>query len=162
MPTEKLLKQGTAIVLRASGGNVVFTPQNNANNVARMSASIDLGARFADRYNVELQSKLQSAPTAGLGIEVYWATSKDNSVWPGKVTGTDGAYPATIDDNKKQLTLLGNLTCHNTTDAQIDTVALAPLGQYGVIVWVNKTGQTLTDVAADHIVTLTPIIDELQ
>lgn len=162
MPNEILDKQGTAIVIRESGGTVVFTPKNIANNVGRMSASIDLGATFAGRYAVELQSKLQVAPTAGLGIEAYWATSKDNSIWPGKVTGSDGAYPATVDDNKKQLTLLGSLICHNTTDAQIKTLGLRPLGRYGVIVWINKTGQTLTNVAADHIVTLTPIIDEIQ
>lgn len=162
MANEVLNKQGTAIVVKESGGNVVFTPKNIANNTGRMSASIDLGATFAGRYAVECQSKLASAPTAGLTIEVYWATSKDDSVWPGKVTGTDAAYPATVDDNKKQLALLGSLTCHNTTDAQIKTLGLRPIGRYGVIVWINKTGQTLTNVAADHIVTLTPIIDEIQ
>ncbi len=162
MPNQVLAEQGTAIVIKASGGTVVFTPQNIANNAARMSASIDLGALFAPVYAVEIQSKLQSAPDAGLTIEVYWATSKDNSVWPGKVTGSDGAYPATIDDNKKQLQALLPLVCHNTTGAQIQVRGLRPLGRYGVIVWVNKTGQTLTNVAADHIVTLTPIIDEIQ
>lgn len=162
MPNEILEKQGTAIAIKESGGTVVFTPKNIANNTGRMSASIDLGAKFADRYAVECQSKLQVAPTAGLGIEVHWATSKDNAVWPGKVTGSDAAYPATIDDNKKQLGQLGSLTCHNTTDAQIKTLGLRPIGRYGVIVWINKTGQALTNVAADHIVTLTPIIDEIQ
>lgn len=162
MANEVLDKQGTAIVIKESGGNVVFTPKGLTNNNARMSASIDLGAKFAPRYAVELQSKLGSAPTAGLTIEVYWATSKDDSVWPGKTTGSDGAYPATIDDNKKQLQALLPLVCHNTTDAQIQVRGLRPLGRYGVIVWVNKTGQTLTNVAADHIVTLTPIIDEIQ
>ena len=162
MANEVLNKQGTAIVIKESAGDVVFTPKNIANNTGRMSASIDLGAKFAGRYAVECQSKLQVAPDAGLGIEIYWATSKDDGVWPGKVTGSDGAYPSTVDDNKKQLTLLGSLTCHNTTDAQIKILGLRPISRYGVIVWVNKTAQTLTNTAADHIVTLTPIIDEIQ
>ena len=162
MANKILNGQDTAIVIKESGGDVTFTPKNIANNTGWMSDSIDLGENFADRYAVELQSELQVAPDAGLGIEVYWATSKDDSVWPGKVTGSDAAYPATVDDNKKQLTLLGSLICHNTTDAQIKTLGLRPIGRYGVIVWVNKTEQTLTNVAADHIVTLTPIVPEIQ
>ncbi len=162
MPNEVLDKQGTAIVIKESGGNVVFTPKGLTNNTARMSAFIDLGAKFAKQYAVELKSKLVGAPDAGLVIEVYWATSRNNVVWPGKTTGSDGAYPAVIDDNKKQLQALLPLVCHNTTDEQIQVRGLRPLGRYGVIVWVNKTAQTLTNVAADHIVTLTPIIDEIQ
>lgn len=162
MANEVLNKQGTAITIKASGGTVVFTPQNIANNEAWMSASIDLGAKFAKLYNVTVQSKLQAAPDAGLTIQVYWAASTDEVVWPGKVTGSDAAYPSTIDDNVKQLTPLGSLPCHNTTDEQIKVLGLRPIGRYGVIVWVNKTAQTLTNVAVDHIVTLTPIIDEIQ
>lgn len=162
MSNDILLKQGADIVVKASGGDVVFTPQNIGNNTGRMSASIDLGATFARRYHVLLESKLQVAPTAGKVIEVYWASSPDNSKWPGKVTGSDGAYPGTIDANAKQLTWLGAIVCHNTTDAQIDTGGLSPLVRYGVIVWLNKTSQTLTDVAGDHIVTLTPVVDEIQ
>lgn len=166
MANEVLDKQGTAIVIKASGGDIVFTPQNIANNEAWMSASIDLGAntsgKFAKLYNITIQSKLQAAPDAGLAIQVYWAASTDEVVWPGKVTGSDAAYPSTIDDNAKQLTPLGSLPCHNTTDEQIKVLGLRPLARYGVIVWVNKTAQTLTNVAADHIVTLTPIIDEIQ
>lgn len=162
MANEVLDKQGTAIVIKESGGNITFTPKNIANNTGRMSAVIDLGATFAKKYAVEVISKLGSAPTAGLTIEVYWATSKDGTVWPGKVTGSDAAYPSTVDDNKKQLALLGTLTCHNTTDAQIQVLGLRPIGRYGVIVWVNETAQTLTNTAGDHIVTLTPIIDEIQ
>lgn len=162
MANEVLDKQGTAIVIKETGGTVVFTPKGLTNNSGRMSASIDLGAKFAKLYQVEVISKLASAPDAGLTIEVYWATSKDGTVWPGKVTGSDAAYPSTVDDNVKQLLLLGPLPCHNTTDAQIKVLGLRPLGRYGVIVWVDKTAQTLTNVAADHIVTLTPIIDEIQ
>lgn len=162
MATDILLAQGTIIEIEESGGDVVFTPKNIADNGGRMSASIDLGAAFARRYHVLLESKLQVAPAAGKAIEVYWASSPDNSKWPGKVTGSDAAYPATIDDNKKQLTWLGALVCHNTTDAQVDTGLLMPLTRYGVIVWVNKTGQTLTNTAADHIVTLTPVKDQIQ
>ena len=162
MSNEVLDKQGTDIVIKESGGTVVFTPKNIANNTGRMSATIDLGEKFAKRYQVEVISKLASAPDAGLGIEIYWATSKDGSVWPGKVTGSDAAYPSTVDDNKKQLLLLGPLPCHNTTDEQIKILGLRPIGRFGVIVWVNKTAQTLTNTAADHIVTLTPIIDEIQ
>lgn len=139
MPNEVLNKQGTAIVITESGGDVVFTPKGLTHNSGRMSAVIDLGEKFARQYAVELKSKIGSAPTAGLVIEVYWASSKDGSVWPGKVTGSDGAYPATIDDNKKQLQALLPLVCHNTTDAQIQVRGLRPSNRYGVIVWVNKT-----------------------
>lgn len=162
MATDILLEQGTSITIKETAGDVVFTPKNIANNAARMSASIDLGEKFARRYHVLLESKLQIAPTAGLSIEVFWAGSPDSTKWPGKVTGSDAAYPATIDDNKKQLTPIGTITVHSSTDAQIDSCALSPLTRYGVIVWVNKTGKTLTNTAGDHIVTLTPVIDELQ
>lgn len=163
MANDLLLEVGTPIVLRATGGgDVLFTPQNLADNAGRMSASVDLGAKFAKQYDVTLESKLQAAPTAGEVIEVYWGASPDNAKWRGKTTGSDATYPATVDHNKKQLELIGVITCHNTTDAQVDGCSLRPLTRYGVIVWVNKSGQTLTNTAGDHIVTLTPAIDEIQ
>ena len=106
LPDYFKVEQGTAIVWgEASGSGVTNTLSLDALAAAggRMGAAVDLGSAFDEEYAVIVRVETGTAPTAGGVVEVYLASSHDNSTWPGKVTGSDAAYPATISANKLQL-----------------------------------------------------------
>ena len=106
LPDYVEITQGTAIVwgeAGASGVTATLSLDGLANGAARQGASVDLGANFADEYIVELRVETGTAPTAGNTVELYLLSSTDNSNWPAKVTGSDGAYTlGTSDANLRQ------------------------------------------------------------
>lgn len=105
-PLIQKVELGTAIVWgEASGAGVTNTLSLNALAAAagRMGAAVDLGAEWDQEYAVLLWVETGTAPVAGRTVEAYLASSHDNTNWPGKVTGSDAAYPATVADNKAQL-----------------------------------------------------------
>ena len=66
-----------------------------AASAGRMGQAADLAdtaERFAPRWAIAVELTLDTAPAAGSVIEIYWAASRDNLIFPGGVTGNDGAY----------------------------------------------------------------------
>jgi hypothetical protein len=106
LPDYVEITHGTAIVwgeAGASGVTATLSLDALANGAARQGASVDLGANFADEYIVELRVETGTAPTAGNTVELYLLSSTDNTNWPAKVTGSDGAYTlGTNDANLRQ------------------------------------------------------------
>ena len=108
----------------------------------------DLGATWDQDQIVCLAIETGTAPAAGTTVELYLAFSYDNTYWPGKVTGSDAAYPATIADNKKQL---GNPAVILVATADTNTVLkqqcniVRPAGRYVTPVIVNLLGQAIRD-----------------
>ena len=99
MPTEILQKVGTQIIFRDSAdflptaandlskGSptfVQFDLTSLADGDLRQSAKVDLGATRAAQYSVAVVIEWNTAPAAGLAVELYWAPS------PEEVTATDG------------------------------------------------------------------------
>jgi len=142
---------GTAIVWGEAGGSGVTNTLSLdalANDAARMGAAVDLGAAWDQEYDVHLWVETGTAPTAGNAAELYLACSYDNTNWPGKVTGSDAAYPATVDANKKQLwSPVVQLVATNdgNTVLKQNPVTWRPSGRYVVPVVVNKLGQAFRD-----------------
>jgi hypothetical protein len=96
LPDKILVEQGTAIVwgeAGASGVTATLSLDGLASGSARMGASVDLGINWRREYLVILQVETGTAPTAGLTVELYLASSHDNSTWPGGVTGSDNPWP---------------------------------------------------------------------
>ena len=147
------LTQGTAIVwgeAGASGVTHTLSVDGLANGSARMGASADLGADFAERYLLYILVETGTAPTAGLTVDVYLQFSFDGSTWPAKVTGSDGAYTlGTSDANLRQAGTPYSLIA--TADA--DTVlvqspfVITPRGRYVVPILDNNLGQAIRDEA---------------
>jgi len=146
--------QGTAIIwgeAGASGVTATLSVDALANGSARQGASVDLGANFADEYLVYLQVETGTAPTAGLTVEVYLLSSWDNTNWPAKVTGSDGAYTlGTSDANLRQagppvITLIAT----NDTDTVLTQapVIWRPRGRYVAPILDNNLGQAIRDEA---------------
>ena len=144
--------QGTAIVwgeAGASGVTATLSLDALANGAARMGAAVDLGANFADEYIVELRVETGTAPTAGSTVELYLLSSTDNTNWPAKVTGSDGAYTlGTSDANLKQVgspvvTLVAT-NDGNTVLIQSQSI-WRPRGRYVVPIVDNNLGQAFRD-----------------
>jgi hypothetical protein len=144
--------QGTAIIwgeAGASGVTATLSVDGLANGAARQGASVDLGANFADEYLVYLQVETGTAPTAGNTVEVYLLSSWDNTNWPAKVTGSDGAYTlGTSDANLRQagppaITLIAT-NDGNTVLTQAPTI-WRPRGRYVAPIIDNNLGQAFRD-----------------
>lgn len=112
LPDSFKIAAGTPIIwgeAGATGGSLTVTDTLSldalGNGSGRMGAAVDLGSDWDDLYYVQLYVETGTAPTAGLTAELYLAWSHDNTNWPGKVTGSDAAYPSTVSANKLQLGL---------------------------------------------------------
>lgn len=152
LPDYVEITQGTAVVwgeAGASGVTATLSLDALANGAARQGASVDLGANFADEYIVELRVETGTAPTAGNTVELYLLSSTDNSNWPAKVTGSDGAYTlGTSDANLRQagppVATLVATNDGNTVLIQSQSI-WRPRGRYVVPIVDNNLGQAFRD-----------------
>lgn len=136
-----------------------------ADATGRMGASADLGATWDQDYLVQLIVETGTAPTAGNTVELYLAWSHDNTNWPGKVTGSDAAYPTTVANNKKQLgnpaSILVATNDGNTVLYQ-NPVIVTAMARYVAPVVINLLGQAFRDEATasnnDSRVVMTPLV----
>ena len=152
LPDYVEITQGTAIVwgeAGASGVTATLSLDGLANGAARQGASVDLGANFADEYIVELRVEAGTAPTAGNTVELYLISSTDNSNWPAKVTGSDGAYTlGTSDANLRQagppVATLVATNDGNTVLIQNQSI-WRPRGRYVSPIVDNNLGQAFRD-----------------
>lgn len=166
-------RQGKSIAWKASGGDKSLDLRSLANTKARCGESVDLASEnskaIPSRWAVTAEIALEAAPTAGNTIELYWAASHDNSVFPGGATGTDAAYKDSEEDEwKVQLTFIGSLVLTNDDEGasssgdlahhQVQQFLFYPPTRYGCPVVVNESGQALDD-GSDHTLTLTALID---
>lgn len=152
LPDYVEITQGTAVVwgeAGASGVTATLSLDALANGAARQGASVDLGANFADEYIVELRVETGTAPTAGNTVELYLLSSTDNTNWPAKVTGSDGAYTlGTSDANLRQagppVATLVATNDGNTVLIQNQSI-WRPRGRYVVPIVDNNLGQAFRD-----------------
>jgi len=151
LPDYFKIEQGTAIVWGESGGSGVTNTLSLdalADAAGRMGAAVDLGAVFDEEYMVILVAETGTAPTAGKTVELYMASSHNNTNWPGKVTGSDAAYPATVADNKKQLGTPVSIliaTADANTILRQQPEIWRPPARYVAPVVVNLLGQSFRD-----------------
>lgn len=152
LPDYVEVTQGTAIIWGESGASGVTAAMSLdalANGAARMGASVDLGANYADEYIVQLRVESGTAATAGSTVDLYLLSSYDNSNWPAKVTGSDGAYTlGTSDANLKQagppvMSLVA--TADANTVLEQAGVIWRPRGRYVVPIVDNNLGQAFRD-----------------
>ena len=152
LPDKIQIAQGTAIIWGesgASGVTHVLSFDGLANAAARMGAAADLGANWDDEYLVYYQIETGTAPTAGLTSDLYLISSYDNSTWPAKVTGSDGAYTlGTSDANLRQagppvVSLIATNDA-NTVLTQAPVI-WRPRGRYVVPITDNNLGQAYRD-----------------
>jgi hypothetical protein len=179
MPNEILHKTGTAVVFADStdysSTNSGLTRSDQidltslADNAARQSAKVDLGATRSRLYAVRVAIEFDVAPTAGEAVEFYWSASASATAGTGNdagASGSDSAYKASEEDEwKKQAMFLGALIATNdaATTVQMQTIGFfTPPERYGQVIVVNKSGQALEGDAVEMLVALIPVVDEVQ
>jgi hypothetical protein len=168
---ETLWKPSTVITLGTNADTYAMTMKNLA-AVYRQSVKIDFGASFWQwEYLVKLINTFGVAPTAGttwMELWIGWSSSgtagTDN---PGGLVGTDSAYAGysggTAAVSKQQLESIGSPTLDvNVGPKEMIVGVITPRERYGLIVWGNLSGQTTTNVDADHQVRLCPRSPSLQ
>lgn len=158
------LVPGTKITLGTNSDTYSMT-MKNLGAVYRQSAKIDFGATWAQMYNVILVTKFGAAPTAGLTMDMWIGFSDDataaNANWGG-CTGSDAAYTGysggTAAVSVLQLDRIGSLKLDANVGPQEGIVgSFVPRARYGYLVWGNLSGQTTTNVDADHQVKIEPV-----
>lgn len=132
-----------------------------------MGASVDLGAQWRRVYLVIVVAETGTAPTAGNTVDVYLASSHDNSTWPGGVTGSDAAYKD--GEETEWVKQLGGMAAQLVATNDADTVQRqqprlwTPKGRYVAPVFHNLLGQALRDETTatdnDSRVILVPVDD---
>ena len=160
MANEVLQKQGTDIVWTSSGGDETLTMTSLADGGGRAGDEHDFGATFPPRVRISLLVDFNVAPTAGRVMEVFWSSSHDGTNYDGECTGSDAAYDS--EDDAKRLHYVGFLAASNDTDPQRASWVFYLPARYGLPVVMNQSGQVLTNVGTDQILTVTPLIDEVQ
>lgn len=144
---------GTPVVWGEAGGAGVTNTLSLdalANAAGRMGAAVDLGAQYEQDFQVFFWVESGTAPVAGVTAELYLACSHDNTNWPGKVTGADAAYPATVAANKLQLgppVVVLIATADGNTVLRQQPALWTPPARYVCPVVVNLLGQAFRDQA---------------
>ena len=139
----------------ASGVTKDLSLNNLADAAGRMGVFADLGAAWDGLYIVEFRVETGTAPTAGLTAELWLAWSMDSGTWPGKVDGTDAAYPTTVSANKRQLGF-PTVTLVATNDANTilrqNAILIRAMARYVAPVVINLLGQTFRNegTATNH------------
>jgi hypothetical protein len=155
LPDYFVQTQGTAVIWRDSGGTggtAVITLDALADGSARMGAAVDLGSDWNREYLVTLVVETGTAPTAGNRVDLYFACSYDNSLWPAGVSGSDGAWPSDGNEDEWAVQLGWPVTSllatndGNTTQVQ-NPVIWRPSGRYVAPVVDNNLGQGFRDQA---------------
>lgn len=160
MANEILQKQGTSVTWTSAGGDETLTLTSLASGDGRAGDEHDFGATFPPRVRISLEVDFNVAPTAGNTVDVYWASSHDGTDYDGECTGSDAAYNS--EDDMRRLYFVGSLAASNDTNPQRASWVFGLPARYGLPVVSNQSGQALTNVGTDQIVTVTPLVDEVQ
>lgn len=160
MANDILQYYGTAKTAKSASGDATFTFTSVANGAGRVSGSIDMGTPRAGRYRVQVQYKGAATPTSGAALQVYLARSDDNTTRDGNLGSTDAAVSDA--DIPPQCLFVGNMPMDNVTTQQVASFEVETAARYlSVLLW-NATGAAASSTATDHIVTITPIITQVQ
>lgn len=160
MTNDILLTQGTTVTWTSAGGDETLNLASLGSGSGRAGDEHDFTATFPSRVRIELEVDFNVAPTAGNVVDVYWASSDDGTDYDGECTGSDAAYNS--EDDMKRLHYVGSLVASNDTDPQRASWVFALPARYGLPVVSNQSGQALTATGTDQIVTVTPLVDQIQ
>jgi nucleoid DNA-binding protein len=165
--------EGTAKVIRNTGGNAAITLASLANGNGtstggRQSATLDLGANWAQRWRLETNFELASTPTAGNAINLFGSWNSSTGAGEGNTSGSDAAYTGysnNIDAATKQLELLGAHICtaQVTSTQQRSLVGtITPKGRYLNLVVDNRSGAAFHSTDTNQFITLTPLEETIE
>ena len=162
-----LQRKGTTKVLKASGGDAVWTPANVANGAGRLLARLDLGdisssTSRATWYRWYAENQCQATPTVGNLIRYYLSLWNDDTT-PDDSDGDVGASDAAFatENDLKNITHIGNVIVDAATADVVfaaSGMVYLPVRYVSLVVW-NASGASLTNDNAEHVFKLAPVYD---
>jgi hypothetical protein len=166
------ISSGTALTIRNSGGDAAITLASLANGNGtsaggRQSATLDLGANWAQRWRIDTDFELAATPTAGNAINLFASFSDTTGAGRGNTSGSDAAYSgysSNIDASTRQLELIG---AHIVTNQATSTVQKAfagiffPKGRYLNLVVDNRSGAAFHSTDTNPVITFTPLEESI-
>jgi hypothetical protein len=173
LPDYFKVSEGTAKTIRNSGGSAAITLASLANGNgtsagARQSASLDLGANWAQRWRLECNCELAATPTAGNAINLFASWNSATGAGDGNTSGSDAAYTGysnNIDAATRQLEFLGAHICtaQATSTVQRSLVGVIfPKGRYLNLVVDNRSGAAFHSTDTNQVITLTPLEESIE
>lgn len=162
MANEILTKQGTTVVWTSSGGDKAITLTSLGNNAGRIGEILDRGATHSRKMRFWLQVDFGSSPTKGTTVDLYLATSDNNTNWDGGTAPSDAALGSA--DTLPQYVYVGSVVLDDLTTPNQSASWEIELGARYIapVVYNNGSGQSLTSTGTDQIIRMTPLIDEVQ
>ncbi len=157
------LTPGTAVVWKSTAGDKAINLKALANNGIRegdKSATLVDGTKgFPEILEIEVETKLQAAPTAQLTCPIYLGFSRSAAAGtgnPGGLTGVDATVGNA--DQLPQLTFVGSLILSNAlgTGVQRQRLEAVPKAEYVIPVFQNSSGQTTTNVDGETLISIRP------
>lgn len=161
MTNDVLTIQQATITWTSAGGDEVLTLTSLADGNGRMGDEHDFTVTFPARVRISLEVDFNVAPNpAGQTVDVYWSSSDDGANYDGECTGLDAVYNS--EDDMRRLHSVGSLAASIDTDPQRASWVFFLPARYGLPVVSNQSGQVLTNVGTDQVVTVTPLVDQIQ
>ena len=167
------VSEGTAKTIRNSGGTAAITLASLANGNGtsaggRQSASLDMGANWAQRWRLECNFELAATPTAGNAINLFASWNTATGAGNGNTSGSDAAYTGysnNIDASTRQLEFLGAHICtaQATSTVQRSFVGVIfPKGRWLNLVVDNRSGAAFHSTDTNQVITLTPLEESIE
>jgi hypothetical protein len=136
-----------------NGADVAPTLKALADNASKLGAEVDNATDRNMYADFELLCKFGGAPSAGGYVALYLVQAVDGTNY---ADGSDSVAPPAT-------TMVGTFPVRAVTDAQRVVVrhVLLPASKFKPLV-VNKSGQAMTNVDAENVLTLRAYNEELQ
>ena len=163
LPDYARVTPGTAKTLKSAAGDAALTLTSVANGAARQSATLDLGASWAQRWRIDSDMEIAATPTTGTTIDFHASFNGVTGAGKANTSGSDAAYTgysSNVDASVKQLPLIGVHVCTVQATATVQKANAGiffPSGRYLNLVVVNRSGAALHSAATNMVVTLTPL-----
>ena len=164
MANEVLVKPGTAITFKDSGGTAVITLNNLGFGAGRVSAQYDKGSGAQEAwFHVHAVIQFETACIAGEVVEVY-IVNHDGTNVPGSLGVVDAAVSVANKRNNLHCPLIVISAEAVTADLNYEATGIAycPMRYISVMVWNASAGDNLQATNNINIITLTPLVDEIQ
>ena len=167
------VSEGTAKTIRNSGGTAAITLATLANGNGtsaggRQSATLDMGANWAQRWRLECNFELAATPTAGNAVNLFASWNTATGAGDGNTSGSDAAYTGysnNIDASTKQLEFLGSHICTAQATSTVQRALVGvifPKGRYLNLVVDNRSGAAFHSTDTNQVITLTPLEESIE
>ena len=173
LPDYFKVSQGTAKTIRNSGGTAAITLASLANGNGtsaggRQSASLDMGANWAQLWRLECDFELAATPTAGNAINLFASWNTATGAGDANTSGSDAGYTGysnNIDAATKQLEFIGSFICtaQATSTVQKSLVGIIfPKGRYLNLVVDNRSGAAFHSTDTNQVIRLVPLEESIE